>query len=302
MWNIVAPKYSYRRLIIKLCLDLFRSPKRLNKRLTIKNLKFFLLYWKNNFCCNVCGSMSKPLFDFPDAELRDLHKIGLLRETLQCQKCGATNRDRTLAHGILGEFYIRTGILYNSINELSGVGLQGIAIMDSDAFSPISKQLKGLVGYTCTSYMPDCSFGSLLGPGHYNIDIQRIDFENNYFDIVLSSDMMEHVRNINSAHNEIFRVLTAGGVYLFNVPYDSSLNLNRVLVDTSGDLDIFMEQPHYHGDPLTGAILSYRIFGKQIFSDLSDMGFCVELKLINKVENLIIDGDLFRAVKIHNSK
>ncbi|NNM64223.1 MAG: methyltransferase domain-containing protein [Burkholderiales bacterium] len=241
--------------------------------------------------------MGKPLFDFPDAELRDLHKIGLLRETLQCQKCGATNRDRTLSHGILSEFYIRTGILHNSIYALSRLGLQGITIFDSDAFSPISRQLKGLTGYTCSSYFPGRDFGDLLGPGHYNIDIQKIDFENNSFDIILSSDMMEHVRDIDAAHEEIFRILAVGGVYLFNVPYDSSLDLNRILVDTSGEVDIFIEQPHYHGDPLTGAILAYRIFGKQIFKDISNIGFCLDFELINNAQNLIVNGDLFRAVK-----
>ena len=109
---------------------------------------------------------------------------------------------------------------------------------------------------------------------------------------------MEHVRDMNSAHKEISRILKAGGNYIFTVPYDPQYRTHRTLIDTSGDKDVFLVAPHYHGDPLTGGVLAYRIFGNQIFEDLAKEGFSTEFFCLNERDYLIEDGDVFVSTKL----
>ena len=70
-----------------------------------------------------------------------------------------------------------------------------------------------------------------------------------------------------------------------------------MLVEVDGDNDIFKEDPHYHGDPLTNNILAYRIFGRQVFQDLKAVGLDLKFELIQSSSNFIIDGDVFIASK-----
>jgi hypothetical protein len=44
-------------------------------------------------------------------------------------------------------------------------------------------------------------------------------------------------------------------------------------VDTSGDEDVHLLPPEYHGDPLRGTILAYRTFGIDLFESLNAIGF-----------------------------
>jgi hypothetical protein len=108
---------------------------------------------------------------------------------------------------------------------------------------------------------------------------------------------MEHVRDCNAAHREIFRVLRREGAYIFNVPFDGSSDDHIRLVDTSTPTDVYLVPPQMHGDPLTGGILAYRVFGRRLVPDLEAIGFSVTFSLIQDPSRLIIDGDVFTAVR-----
>ena len=165
-------------------------------------------------------------------------------------------------------------------------------------FSAISSLLRNVSGYVRCSFLPEEEFGVEIAPDYYNINLEQIDFRGETFDIVLSSDVMEHVRNCEKAHVEINRILKTGGTYIFNVPYNEKSEADIVLVDTSADEDVYLCRPHYHGDPLTSGILSYRIFGRSLIGALSDIGFNVTFNRITCPEALIVDGDVFLAGKV----
>jgi SAM-dependent methyltransferase len=247
--------------------------------------------------CNVCGESGKPLFDFPDLAIRREHRIGVLRETIQCKRCGATMRHRFLAHALLRTVGEKTGVKASTIKALSEQGLAGLRVLDTDAYSPISKLMCGCATYSLSSFRPDRDFGTLLHPQHHNVDLQAMPFSDGSFDIVMTSDVMEHVRHIDKAHAEIARVLSSDGVYLFTVPYDESCDTHHVLVDASGPEDAFLVPPQYHGDPITGGILAYRVFGRGIFGDLDALGMTARFEHVNDETALIVDGDVFIARK-----
>lgn len=293
--NFALPMNSDRRLILGLIKQLIFTPTSAVSRVNITNLKNFLRYRKKAFSCPICGSETTPLYDFPNITLRREHKIGVLRETLQCRKCLASMRQRSLALALLDQWHQRTSIRHESISALAASGLGGIRLFDTDNFSAISSLLRNDPNYIRCSYLPDMPWGLEIEPNYYNINLERIDFPDASFDIMLTSDVMEHVRNCDSAHAEIQRVLSPGGAYIFNVPYEEDSDDDIQLIDTSSNEDVYLCKPQYHGDPLTGGILAYRVFGRNLISKLSNIGFSVKFNRINDPISMVVDGDVFVA-------
>ena len=298
MLNALFPHYTYRRMILSTLARCGRGTGMWRQRLAAENWQLYRQYCRRKFDCNVCGQRGHPFFDFPDPVLRREHGIGHLRETLQCRACGATMRHRTLATMLLRALSARSGRTIPKITEVRAQDLAGLHVLDTDAFSPISRRLKQWPGYFISSFRPDLPFDTEIEPCYVNVNLEHMGFETDSFDIVMTSDVMEHVRGIENAHDEIARILRTGGQYIFTVPYDPAIAGHKILVDTSGEQDVTLEEPHYHGDPLTGGILAYRIFGQQIFADLSALGLNTELLYIEDDQSLILRGDVFVATKL----
>jgi SAM-dependent methyltransferase len=297
MLTSLLPYHTYRRMVAVMVARSLSGRGRLRSRLANENWRTYRRFRDAAFTCNVCGGRGRPYFDFPDLERRREHSIGVLRETLQCVHCGATMRHRTLVAGLLRVLRERTGRPLASARDIDAAALAGLEILDADAFSPLSRLLRGLPGYRVSSYRPDLPPGAEIGPGCFNVDLQRIAFPPASFDIVLTSDVMEHVRDLDAAHREIARVLKDGGRYVFTVPYDDAMARHRVLVDTSGPEDVFLVPPQYHGDPLSGGVLAYRVFGREIVEDLAQVGLRAEFVALDDPSALIVGGDLFVAAK-----
>lgn len=299
MLESLLPHYTYRRWAARLAVNCLRGRGRLLHRLTAENWRHYRQYAGRPFDCNVCGQRTRAFFDFPDLDLRHEHRIGELRETLQCVRCGATLRQRALANALLRVASESIGRPVHTIREAAKSEFGGLRVLDTDAFSPISEELRKLSIYMVTSFIPDRPFDTEIAKNHYNINLERIGFPSDHFDVVITSDVMEHVREIGEAHREIHRVLKPGGRYVFTVPYDEACATHHHLVDTSGADDVFLVPPQYHGDPLTGGILAYRVFGRAIHTDLTEIGFEIETLRIDDPAALIIDGDVFVARKLN---
>ena len=292
----LLPKYTVRRIVGSLLLTLATNPFRLHHRLNVENVLLFKAFRRVRAHCCICGGMSRLFFGIPDRKLRRDHEIGLLRETLLCEVCGSTNRQRTLAYALKMSLDSRAGVSTTTVSEAVG-NLPPIKIWDTDAFSPLKSQMLTTGRIIYSKFLPQHNFGIELEDRTYNIDLQKINFESNRFDFILSSDIMEHVRRDDLAHAEIFRCLKPGGQYVFTVPYNENREDNLRLVDTSSPTDIILQKPHYHGDPLTGGILAYRIYGRKLIRDLQQEGFAVEFKRLNIAAEGIFDGDCFIATK-----
>jgi SAM-dependent methyltransferase len=296
--NVLAPRFTYRRLAARMAANWIRGIEPITDRLSRRNWAYFLRYSGAAMRCTVCGTASRAFFDFPNLARRKEHRIGELRETLQCNHCGATVRHRALASELLRVLSLRGAPRHASIADLARSGLGSMKVLDTDSFSPISSRLRHLPGYTRSSFVPDRPFGAELEPHRYNVDLQRMPFADGAFDVLLTSDVLEHVRDADAAHREIWRVLRPGGHYIFTVPFDPHCATHHVLVDTSGPEDVYLVPPQWHGDPLTGGVLAYRVYGRALERELSAMGFRCEFRLVNDEAALIQDGDVFVAEKV----
>ena len=292
----VAPVRTERRLALSLLKTGLRRPTRFRNRLNRGNVGIFRVVTALTIRCNICGHLGKPYYDLPDIQLRKEHGIGVLRETLQCRACGSTLRDRSLAAALLQ----RLGRLEHPAVVASAMAQlpTGIRILDTDSYSPLSELMSGHPGYYRSVYAPDGGGVTGLDGGRIvNVNLESLSFADESFDVILTSDVMEHVRNYRAAHSEIVRCLRPGGAYIFNVPYNENLCQHRVLVDTSTDRDIPLEPEHIHGDPVRGGIKAYRIFGRQLIVELAELGLTTRLDMIDDAAIGVFRGDVFIAEK-----
>ena len=276
---------------------LLKTPLRFFHRFNLTNIQFFFKYVNKKFHCPNCGADTKSVFCWPDLALRREHNVGYLREDLTCKNCLASMRGRMLSLVFLNHLNARFCADYQSLKELSENCVLDLHVLNTDKFSVMNPFFANSEKFWLSGYFPDKPNGSKLENNVFNVDLQSIPFEDNTFDVILTSDVMEHVRDSEKAHREIFRVLKPGGIYIFTVPYNPELEQTRILVDTTTDEDVFLCRPQYHGDPLTGGILTYRIFGKSLLTELKNIEFSVNDMHINSEKHLILNGDVFCAIK-----
>ena len=77
-------------------------------------------------------------------------------------------------------------------------------------------------------YGVDISLSYLLKAKNSNINvclskIEELPYKDNYFDFVISTDVLEHVFDLNGCINQIIRVLKPNGICLIRVPNEEDL-------------------------------------------------------------------------------
>lgn len=138
-----------------------------------------------------------------------------------------------------------------------------------------------------------------MGATTTNQNLERLTYPDASFDLVITSDVLEHVRLYERAHGEIARVVRPGGTYIFTVPHSRTLTANLVRVATpvfdDPSQDDFLLPPEYHGsaDPDEGPVLSYRVFGMNIDAELSALGFDVAYSNEPSPRHAIFETELF---------
>jgi GT2 family glycosyltransferase len=235
--------------------------------------------------CNVCGQRT---------HFKTLGSDNL-RESLLCDVCGASCRNRSLACGLLSL------IEDDRVRSIAGLASMkfGPRILDTDCFGPMFKFMSKAEFYTSSMYAPDRPFGELIKPKVMNVDLQMMPFPDSSYEIILTSDVMEHVRRDESAHREIYRCLRSGGHYVFTVPYVSGWQANQVRVDSSGVEDVYVMEKQYHGDPMNGnGILVYRIYGQELMAQLRRIGFDVMFVESPEPNIGVLSKDLFICKKL----
>jgi ubiquinone/menaquinone biosynthesis C-methylase UbiE len=108
-------------------------------------------------------------------------------------------------------------------------------------------------------------------------DLMNLNFADVTFDLVISSDVFEHIRKPYKAFGEVRRILKNGGMHIFSIPFSVDRAETVYRVDTSGPEDVFVEPPLYHGSPSTGQSLVYTDFGLDMLDQLRKMGLPTKL-------------------------
>ena len=126
-------------------------------------------------------------------------------------------------------------------------------------------------------------------------DICNLPFEDDMFDVILCNHVLEHIPDDTKAMSELYRILKPGGWGIFQIPQD----LNReetfednTITDKIERAKIFGQYDHV------------RIYGRDYFNKLRDIGFKVEeidfTKLMSQEEinrYRLANGEIIPLVK-----
>ena len=240
------------------------------------------LWSKSGQMCPVCGKGTR-FARFADN----------VRESGRCARCESFNRQRQMAY---------------AIRKLAGLPMHGkfrfetgYSIYNVESTGALHRALRAHAGYICSEYFgPEYAPGQLVR-GVRNEDLQRLSFLDRSFDLVLSSDVLEHMPEPYLAHHEILRVLRPSGRHIFTVPYKSDADKDDVRARlVSGKIE-YLAEKLYHGDPIRPqqGVLVWTIFGREMIDRLRDIGFEMHALFI-KDPQCGIPGDggiVFEATK-----
>jgi SAM-dependent methyltransferase len=237
--------------------------------------------------CNICGK--RTFFFTKDAGAR-----GHLRESLFCVWCKSVSRKRHVAKIILELFAPEFDSLAQARTALHSFSVY--SAVANDSFDQIIGRDND--NYVSSEYFPDVPVGAEKN-GVICEDLERLSFADESFDLVLTEDVLEHVRHPDVAFKEIFRVLKPRGYHVFTIPFYFDRK-TTARVDTSKDEDVYLLEPEYHGDTLRDRILVYTDFGYDLLGQLSNLGFATNISFSthhDAVRSGIVDSYVFISAK-----
>lgn len=235
-------------------LSCFRTGRKVSHKLV--DLTLHPHYHKWNYFqhrCNVCGR--RTVFVCDDARERWIRK---------CVWCRSTPKYRAIVW-VLEE---RLGCSLPSF-----LDDRSRQLYELTTTSPIYRCHRHRRNYVCSGYFSDRPFKTQVRSGVWNEDLQNLHFVDGSFDLVVSSETMEHVRRPWVGFQEIARVLKPGGFHCFTIPY-SPVRTTTARVDTSGPDNIYILPKVYHQDPYCPEdSLVYTDFGRDLPQLLEPFGF-----------------------------
>lgn len=193
-----------------------------------------------------------------------------LREGLRCAHCGLTARQRLVLLALREEV------------DTLAMPLHGAMLEQTTRLYRIAHaQWRWLVG---SEYLGE----GLAGGRHYwwsthwwrwrrtlHESITALSYASLSLDLLVHSDVLEHVYDTRQALRECARVLRPGGVMLFTVPFfaDRLTSTLRGRLRRDGQIE-HLEAPEYHGDGMArGGIYTFHNFGWDFFELLRNSGF-----------------------------
>ena len=217
-------------------------------------------------CCSVCGHTGY---------LRRRETIASIRENYRCAVCKASLRYREQARLILEHFSREdSGHLVDLVNEPE---FQNLRIYEPGLIGPFREFFQKLPHYHTSYFWEDIKPGEFRD-GVQCQDLANLTYEDDSFDLVLSSDIFEHVRKPFAGFKEVNRVLKPGGFHIFSIPLVHPMCSETVFrVDTSGPEDVFVLPEHYHSAPMGGRSLVYTDFGEDMVEIMAGDG--IDLKM-----------------------
>lgn len=195
------------------------------------------------------------------------------REGLQCTYCRSNLRSQQIAQCLINTMNNRLGANAKNLSELCDMReMQTQMVAETNAAGNLHPYLSKLEGLYYSEY------------GSYDLnipseDLQHLSYADNYFDLVINSDVLEHIPNIELALSEIRRVLKPEGIYIFSVPVIWSQSKSRCRARMANGQLTHLLPPSYHGnkDTQKNDFIVFHEFGKDFTQICKNAGFSIEL-------------------------
>ncbi len=141
------------------------------------------------------------------------------KESSDCAHCGAKLRCRRIAQVLLTLFPVGTPPApARSLAEwVEHPESQALRVAEINRIDGLHNPLGRLPRFTSSDYHPGTTPGAIIG-GVRSEDLTRLTYSDASFDLVLTSETLEHVPDLDAALREIRRVLAPGGRHIFTIP------------------------------------------------------------------------------------
>ena len=183
--------------------------------------------------CSFCGALGR----FEGA-------LRLARQEFACPACKATLRYRDQAAAILSQFAHGCETSLDSF--VQSEDCRRLSVYEAAIRGPFVRRFRKLPRYTQSYFFEDLPLGEAR-QGVVCQDLERLTFADESFDLIVTSDVMEHVARPKAAIAEIARVLKPAGAHVFSIPIRFPIAKNSVerarIVD--GRIEHLLE-PRYH--------------------------------------------------------
>ncbi|QNI37177.1 class I SAM-dependent methyltransferase [Edaphobacter albus] len=145
-----------------------------------------------------------------------------------------------------------------------------MTVLELDSRSPLSMLLSQAKGLSAKFLLPNEERGSMHRDGIRCEDITNLTYPDCSLDLIISSDVLEHVPALEVAFQESYRVLRPGGSHIFTIPTRPMTRKRAEIVDNQIR---HLTEPEYHSDPLNPAgILAFWDFGLDAIDMFSSSG------------------------------
>jgi SAM-dependent methyltransferase len=238
--------------------------------------------------CDVCGRFGPMLYRRRVIPPRLVELWGLSprlaealarKESSDCFWCGAKLRARRLARALLEAYPVETPP--KAADSVAGwVGhpeVEPLRIAEINLIEGLHEPLSRLPGHSYSDYR-DGEVPGTVSAGVRCEDLTRLTYADASFDVVLTSETLEHVPDLGRALAEIRRVLVPGGRHLFTVPLLPGVPKThpRAVLGAGGAIE-HRETPIRH----PGGDVGYPVFtefGADLPEILQGAGFEVEVR------------------------
>jgi SAM-dependent methyltransferase len=234
-----------------------------------------------NTRCGTCGFVGEPLHKpalWPELvaqwELTPQWADWMAaREGSQCAWCGSSLRASGLASAIVAAVNTRHGTEATRLRSLfDDPRARALAIAEINSAGNLHRHLARCPGLRYSE------FGSNY-PDVPSEDLTALSYADASFDLVVTSDTLEHVPDIDRALRETLRVLKPGGAHVFTTPvvWDRP---TRVRARIENGAVVHLLPPSHHGAPKHNAddFLVFYEFGADFTRRCEAAGFELELR------------------------
>lgn len=191
------------------------------------------------------------------------------REGRYCVACRSSARTDQLAGVLLSALERLAGIYAQHLKGACSMqNLSQLKVAEINSAGTIHQFLEKLPGLYYSEY-------ASAVPEIRSEDLSRLSYVNAFFDLVITSETLEHVPDVDRALSEIHRVLRPGGLHVFTIPvvWDRNLTRTRARLTQSGIEHIL--PPSYHGAPNDNHndYLVFNEFGADVVARIEKAGF-----------------------------
>lgn len=161
------------------------------------------------------------------------------KETLRCSRCGAKLRARRLAE-VLVELGPRDRGFRSVRDWVASPEVQALRVAEINKVDGLHQELLKLPHLRYSEFEAQPSVASE--------DLTRLSYDDESFDIVITSESLEHVPDLAAALGEIRRVLKPGGVHVFTIPLLPSVErtFSRARLGAKGEIEVLVPPLIHH--------------------------------------------------------